>query len=258
MSGSQFGEQNLINALRQYGNTVEQGSVAAGATATSIPAQGDPGWEANQFTESLYFLEFLPGAVNAGLSRRITGNTDDTLTTVAFPDPPAEDDEFVIRHEPKGATDAMNLAEVAGTAQSPADWTPLLQALGLKADAAETDPSQTVGLVALIKGLLTRANQRNGEVVGVADNEAISGGVTATLGNYNRWTLYITVAGAITITLELSPDGGTTWYTWPDPDSDLVFAGAASQIFEMGYDANRIRLTGSNATLTTAQVRGVF
>lgn len=94
------------------------------------------------------------------------------------------------------------------------------------------------------------------ETVSICDAADISGGVTAELSNYSRWTLYIHVAGAIDITVELSPDGGSTWYEIPE--SALSYSAAADDVLEMGYDATRIRLTGSNATNVTAQVRGVF
>jgi len=95
-----------------------------------------------------------------------------------------------------------------------------------------------------------------GETVDVASAEDISGGVTAELSNYNRWTLFIHVAGAIDVTVELSPDGGDTWYE--SPESPLSYSGTGDDAVEFGYDATDIRLTGSNATNITAQIRGVF
>jgi len=101
-----------------------------------------------------------------------------------------------------------------------------------------------------------RRKKYPGETVNVSDAEDISGGVTAELSNYDRWTLYISVAGAIDITVELSPDGGTTWYEIPE--SPLSYGAAADDAMEIGYSATNLRLTGSNVTNTTAQVRGVF
>jgi len=95
-----------------------------------------------------------------------------------------------------------------------------------------------------------------GEIVDIASAEDISGGVTAELSNYDRWTLFIHVAAAVDITVELSPDDGDTWYEIPE--SVLSYGGAADDALEFGYDATHIRLTGSNTTDTTAQVRGVF
>jgi len=93
------------------------------------------------------------------------------------------------------------------------------------------------------------------ETVSICDAADISGGVTAELSNYSRWTLYIHVAGAIDITVELSPDGGSTWYEIPE--SALSYGGATDDALSLGYDATHIRLTGSNTTSTTAQVRGI-
>jgi len=103
---------------------------------------------------------------------------------------------------------------------------------------------------------MKRAGKYPADTVDIASTEDISGGVTGSLSNFDRWTLYINVAGAIDITVELSPDGGTTWYEIPE--SALSYSAAADDVLEMGYDATRIRLTGSNATNVTAQVRGVF
>jgi len=100
-----------------------------------------------------------------------------------------------------------------------------------------------------------RRVENPGEIVDIADGD-ISDGVTAELSNYDRWTLFIHVAGAIDITVELSPDGGDTWFEIPE--SPLSFSAAGDDVNEFGYDATHIRLTGSNTTVTTAQVRGVF
>ena len=94
------------------------------------------------------------------------------------------------------------------------------------------------------------------ELVTVANNEDISGGKTANLKAYKRWTLYLKVAGAIDIKVELSPDDGATWYEIPE--SPISFSGAGDRVLEMGYDASMIRLTGSNSTSVTAQIVGRF
>jgi len=95
-----------------------------------------------------------------------------------------------------------------------------------------------------------------GETIGIADAEDISGGVVASLANYDRWTLFIHVAGAIDITVELSPDDKATWYEIPE--SVLSYGSATDDVLTLGYDGTDIRLTGSNTADTTAQVRGVF
>jgi len=80
--------------------------------------------------------------------------------------------------------------------------------------------------------------------------------VTAPLKNYDGWTLYTHVAGAIDITVELSPDGGGTWYEIPE--SPLSYSEETDDANEVGYNGTDIRLTGSNTTDVTADVRGIY
>jgi hypothetical protein len=95
-----------------------------------------------------------------------------------------------------------------------------------------------------------------GATVTIANNINISGGVVGTVGNYNRWSLFIYAAAAINITIELSPNAGANYYDITE--SPIAFAAAGDKVYEMGYTADRIRLTGSNATLCTVQIRGTF
>lgn len=90
----------------------------------------------------------------------------------------------------------------------------------------------------------------------VANNEDISGGKEHTIGNVPSFSLWLSVGGAIDITVEGSPDGGQTWYTLPE--SKIVFSGAGDDVKHISYHMDRIRLTGSNATAVTAQIREVM
>lgn len=94
-----------------------------------------------------------------------------------------------------------------------------------------------------------------GETIEICKDADISGGVTKALKNFRRWTLYLKTAGAIDITVELSPDG-STWFKVPE--SPVSFSAADDDVIEMGYDATHIRLTGSNTTAVTAMIRGVY
>jgi len=94
----------------------------------------------------------------------------------------------------------------------------------------------------------------SGETVSICEAEDISGGVTASLKNYDRWTLFVRVAGAIDITVELY--SGANWYEIPE--SPLSYSAAGDDVLEMGYDGTQIRLTGSNTTDTTSDVRGIY
>jgi len=96
---------------------------------------------------------------------------------------------------------------------------------------------------------------RDGEQVDICVDADISGGVTAALDNYLRWTLYLHGAGAVDVAIELSPDG-TRYFVIPE--SPVTFSAAGDDVLEVGYDATHIRLTGSTSVLVTAQVRGVF
>ena len=65
-----------------------------------------------------------------------------------------------------------------------------------------------------------------------------------------------TTADAVSITVELSPDSGTTYYTIPE--SPITFSDADEDALEFGYDCTHIRLTSNNAIHVRAQVRGSF
>jgi len=97
---------------------------------------------------------------------------------------------------------------------------------------------------------------RNSENKKVVDSEDISGNVTEPIDDLRNFTLYLKVSGAVDITVELSPDDGSNWYE-PADDSPVEFSGSGTDIVLIRYQANKIRLTGSNGTDVTAQVREV-
>lgn len=86
--------------------------------------------------------------------------------------------------------------------------------------------------------------------------EDISGGVEAKIGNVDSVTLFLDAAGAVDVTVEFSPDGGTNWFS-PRDESPVSFAGANGEIVHIEYNADRIRLTGSNTTGVEAAIREV-
>jgi len=104
--------------------------------------------------------------------------------------------------------------------------------------------------------LSTRAPKDEGDTITICTDTDISAGVSAALKNFKRWTLYLKVADAIDITIELSPDGGNTWFTIPE--SPISFSAAGDDVIEFGYDATHIKLTGSNTNAVTAIIRGIF
>jgi len=153
------------------------------------------------------------------------------------------------------AVEPRNTSQWGGVALTGADITTNLQNLDL-ATTALRDAIIGVSNNTLTDIVNALTGATSGEVVTIANNVAINGGVVGVLNNYQRWTLFIYVSAAINITVELSPDGGTNYYDIAE--SPISFAVAGDGVYEMGYIANRIRLTGSNASLCTIQARGKF
>lgn len=95
----------------------------------------------------------------------------------------------------------------------------------------------------------------------IADQADISGGVEADVDDVSSFSVFLKTEGAVNIEIELSPDG-TNWYKPGDADSTpdespVQFNDAGTEIIHMAYDADKIRLTGSNATAVTAQIKEV-
>ncbi|AXG09479.1 hypothetical protein [Haloplanus rubicundus] len=90
----------------------------------------------------------------------------------------------------------------------------------------------------------------------LADNEDTSGGVETSIGDVASYSLFLDVEGAIDLRVYLSPDGGETWYE-PREESPISFGGSNTDVYWFEYDADRIRLVGTNDTPVTAQVREV-
>lgn len=86
----------------------------------------------------------------------------------------------------------------------------------------------------------------------------ISGGVTFDLSEfmdgYDRLTLFLNAGAAVDVTVELSPDDGTDWFTIPESPISIP-TGGGDDITEITYDGARIRLTGSNTTPVLARYR---
>jgi hypothetical protein len=90
----------------------------------------------------------------------------------------------------------------------------------------------------------------------LADSEDTSEGVETSIGDVASYSLFLDVEGAVDLRVYLSPDGGETWYE-PRDDSPISFGGENTDIYWFEYDADRLRLVGSNNTPVTAQVREV-
>jgi hypothetical protein len=98
--------------------------------------------------------------------------------------------------------------------------------------------------------------RKRGETINICKDADISGGIVAALEPFRRFTIFLKVTAAIDITVELSPDNQTTWFTIPE--SPISFTAAGDDVLEVGYDATHIRLTGSTTAAVTAIVRGVY
>ena len=90
----------------------------------------------------------------------------------------------------------------------------------------------------------------------LADSEDTTGGVETPIGDVASYSLFLDVEGAIDLRVYLSPDGGETWYE-PREESPISFGAANTDVYWFEYDADRIRLEGSNGTSVTAQIREV-
>lgn len=106
---------------------------------------------------------------------------------------------------------------------------------------------------AQIKEIQGRKGYANDVTDGLEDT---SGGVEHVVGNVPSFTVWLKTGGAVNVDIELSPDGGTTWYMLPE--SPVKFSGADDNAVHISYNCNRIRLTGSDATGVQAQVREVL
>jgi len=89
----------------------------------------------------------------------------------------------------------------------------------------------------------------------VADGEDISNGVEDDIADVSSFTVYLSAGSAVDVTVELSPDGGTTWYE-PE-ESPVSMDGSTDGVERISYDSNKLRLTGSDTTPVTAQIREV-
>jgi hypothetical protein len=88
----------------------------------------------------------------------------------------------------------------------------------------------------------------------IADAEDISGGVEEDVANVSSFTLYISAAAAVNVTVKMTPDG-STWYTIPE--SPIEFSEAGDAVLHVDYDTSAVQLTGSNGTSVTAQIKEV-
>lgn len=108
-----------------------------------------------------------------------------------------------------------------------------------------------------LDGIIETIQGRNGEEKELTDgSQDISSGVEREVADVTAFTIFIQAAGAVDVTVEFSPDGGTTWYE-PKKESPVSFSGANTDLVHVDYNATNVRLTGSDATGVNAQIREV-
>jgi len=106
-----------------------------------------------------------------------------------------------------------------------------------------------------VNSTFTQFERRLGADSKLADNEDISGGVSQEVKDVSSFTVYLSAGSAVDVTVELSPDGGTTWYE-PE-ESPVSIDGSTDGVERISYDCNKLRLTGSDTTPVTAKIREV-
>jgi hypothetical protein len=108
----------------------------------------------------------------------------------------------------------------------------------------------------------TNISSRDAGSALLADAANISTGVTASASASESTTLYVAVDGAVELTVEASPDGGSTWFVLPESPLSLDAPAQGEDTNDdavvFGYDFNRLRLTASTADVSvTAAIREV-
>jgi hypothetical protein len=84
----------------------------------------------------------------------------------------------------------------------------------------------------------------------------ISTGRETLLANNDSYTLYLAADGDVDVSVELSPDSGTT--TYAIPESPIPLTADDDEVVRISYDSNWMRVTGSNNTPVKAQVREII
>jgi hypothetical protein len=110
-------------------------------------------------------------------------------------------------------------------------------------------PLNDIGVIEELKGRFSSESR-------LADEEDTTGGVETAIGDVASYSLFLDVDGAVDLRVYLSPDGGESWYE-PREESPISFGGVDTDIYWFEYDADRIRLEGTNETPVTAQLREV-
>ena len=99
---------------------------------------------------------------------------------------------------------------------------------------------------------------REGETTIICTDTDISGeGIQQFIKNFINWTIYFKANDAVEITVELSPDEGTTWFEMPGTFS-IPGGGGSDWINGQYLVVNAIKLSANNTEGVTAILRGIY
>ncbi|UWG46576.1 hypothetical protein HSRCO_0277 [Halanaeroarchaeum sp. HSR-CO] len=109
----------------------------------------------------------------------------------------------------------------------------------------------------VIEELSSRASSKSD----VSASEDLSGGKEVPVGDVTKFTVFLKVEGAVDVDIELSPDG-ENWYRPGEADntpdeSPIKFTSAGTEIVALGYAADYVRVTATNDTPVSVQVKEV-
>lgn len=103
----------------------------------------------------------------------------------------------------------------------------------------------------------TSVDRRDADIFTIQDPAAdISGGVEQGVQSPSSFTLFVSASAAVEVKVELSPDGGTTYFT-PTESPISIGTGGGDAVEHFDYDVSHVKLTGNNTTAVQALIRAV-
>lgn len=224
-----IGEGNLRRIVGDLAASVRVIAAGAGSTATQINAPTGATLASGQYDGGI--LRFLTGAL-AGQEQIISSNTASAIATGAFTGAPAEGDLCeIISLVQVQAIVSENISNIGGTAQTGADWTPLLQgiatttAVGATTTAVEATQPRNI---AQVNGASAAYSSLLSPNTAIAAPAAVSVGTTAVrldTGLANR--RYITIVNNGTAAIYVGTSAVTT-------ATGIPIAAGASATFNLG------------------------
>jgi hypothetical protein len=87
----------------------------------------------------------------------------------------------------------------------------------------------------------------------LADSSDISGGVSASVSS-SSFALLISGTGGDTLKIEVSPDGGTSWYETDESHAGITINSNGEQTIQVEYSCTAVRVTNESTALTTVEM----